>query len=149
MSGVIQAKTSADRTVVEEIYSTANALHQTAATLSAGEELVGDRWLSQVRITEDWNSFWIAGTVTTEFLVAAEPCRFGSIHIMSGSATGTVTLRDAAATGGGSTGYLFANDTAARLVKGMRFVNGLTVQLSTGTGANGFLILYREAEFQS
>lgn len=79
-------------------------------------------------------------TSATEALIITGPCRLVGIY-PEATTTGTISVRDAAAIGGGST----ARHTCAIGLpqsgagiggnNGVLFANGLTIQLSAGTDA--------------
>jgi len=81
---------------------------------------------------------------TSEQVVYAGSCRFGGVILNNGVTSGVLTIRDAASTGGGSAGMVFAEGTTTA-AKGARMSNGITAAAAT-TGA-GVTILYREADF--
>lgn len=135
-----------EKAAFEEFTSTNEvAKKTTVASLLAGEEAAGDKYFSLLRTSEDWQGVVLNGVGTTETLITNGPARIGGVVALSGGTTGTITLRNANATGGGSTGYTFANASDVASAKGMRFDTGITVEFSTGTG--NILVLYRDGDF--
>lgn len=132
---------SGDPVPIDESFK---ALHQYIAALMAGEELIGDRFLSIQRVTHDWKWIEFDGIGTTETIVAAEPVRLGKI-VITGGTTGAIIVRNADSTGGGSAGLTFADAAAINDAESIRLDIGYTIEFGTGTGK--ILVMYREAEF--
>jgi hypothetical protein len=107
----------------------------------AGERNVSSSTNSYLVVKQECNITRTSGT--SEVLVSAAPVHV--LGIIAESATaGTCTLRDAAATGGGTTGYTVTTLASVTPrdwdLKGARMETGLTYQV--GTGGN-YLILWR------
>jgi hypothetical protein len=74
---------------------------------------------------------------TNEHLISAVPVRLHAV-VPEATTTGTVTLRDAVATGGSVTMHIAAiglTQAGKQFGSGVRTIAGLTVQLSAGTDA--------------
>ena len=90
-----------------------------------GGEGEDDASTAITRVVGNWNLTRVIGNAET--LISAVPCRFGGF-VFNTTSAGTVSLRDASATGGGSTPKIIADATRDVFTLGDRFPTGLTVQ---------------------
>ncbi len=152
----ISAKSSASDDSHDDIYQTANAIHEYIASLLAGEELIGDRFLSHQRVTEDWKflTFNCADLDDIELLVVGEPARLGRLILGKAfnEGGGFFQFRDSATVAGSAVVLELDIQPVANGImdcRGMRFTNGITIELDNPSGEAGTIIVeYREAEFE-
>lgn len=124
------------------LYETSGAAHTLEQGQIGGERNTSSNNNNYDAVHEECSYSRFAPAATTETVITAAPCFvYGFIGI---TGTGTLTLRDAS-TASGSTSplpaFTLAVGTVVTFPAAIRFENGLTAQLGTGTDVA--TLLYR------